>query len=176
MRPSEEAGAYPPAHTWMRRWVVSASHPHAPRTQPSQGPAPAPPPCSHSSRWRPSFTETDAQGSGTALGQWASLCPRCCRACRLKDGQWPVSCAAAACGHSRFRPPASGLSPRLPLPTQPSLRPRCVPRWLPPSQAWHNQRPASLRSGLPASLEADPPLFGVLVDSAGSRSAFMHIN
>lgn len=79
----------------------------------------------------------------------ASLCSRCCSVCRLKDGQWPASCVAATCGHSRFRPPASGLSPRLASPAfpPPPLR-RSVAPTLPslaqPAARFSPQRSSSL--------------------------------
>ena len=157
---------------WMRRWVMSASHL---RPQNTALPGARSCPLSHSPRWCPSFTETEAQGSGTALSQWtgphSAPGAAACVVWRTGSGLRPVllpPVGTAASGH----PPlawARGWPPR------PFLLPRYVARWLPPSQAWHSQRPASLRSGLPVSLEADP-LFGVLIDSAGSRSAFVHIN
>lgn len=101
----------------------------------------------------------------------ASLCSRC-GVCRLKDGQ--ASRVLCCCRLWTQPLPATLLWPE-PAAGLPGLPSRGVPRWLPAPQAWHSQRPASLRSGLPVSLEADA-LFGVLVDSAGSRRAFRHIN
>ena len=98
--------------------VVSASHL---RPQNTALPGARSCPLSHSSRWCPSFTETDAQGSGTALSQWSGphSAPGAAASVVRRTGRRPASCAAAACGHSRSRPPSSGLSPRLASPAFP---------------------------------------------------------